>query len=126
MICRSLGYQGAWSASANAQYGLGNGLIWLDEVHCNGTEQFVQNCSHSPIGHHNCKHSEDAGVSCIGEWGVCPHTHTKNTHLLLLLHSPQALKGCRARSRPKPLGPCYKASPFGGGLARPTLDGIGQ
>ena len=82
MICRSLGYQGAWSASANAQYGLGSGLIWLDEVQCNGSEQFVQDCSHLPIGQHNCRHSEDAGVSCIGEWGVCLYTH---------MHTPSSI-----------------------------------
>lgn len=66
VICRSLGYEGAWSHSGNAEYGQGNGLIWLDEVRCNGTEQFVQDCEHQPFGTHDCRHAEDAGVSCIG------------------------------------------------------------
>lgn len=66
VICRSLGYEGAWSHSAQAQYGQGTGLIWLDNVKCNGTEQFIQDCTHLPFGKHNCEHREDAGVSCIG------------------------------------------------------------
>ena len=66
VICRSLGYEGAWSHSTQAHYGQGTGLIWLDDVKCNGTEQFIQDCAHLPFGSHNCEHREDAGVSCIG------------------------------------------------------------
>ena len=42
----------------------GTGSIWLDEVHCSGSEFQLANCRANPIGVHNCDHSEDAGVRC--------------------------------------------------------------
>ena len=42
----------------------GNGSIWLDEVRCSGSESWLANCPASPIGLHDCGHSEDAGVRC--------------------------------------------------------------
>ena len=48
--------------------GFSNGVydIWLDDVQCIGTETSLFNCTHSPVGIHNCVHSEDAGVQCLG------------------------------------------------------------
>ena len=42
----------------------GVGQIWLDNVQCRGTETNLFSCTHSPVGTHNCVHSEDAGVRC--------------------------------------------------------------
>ena len=36
----------------------------MDDVACDGTEQFLTNCTHT--SNHNCGHSEDAGVTCSG------------------------------------------------------------
>ena len=48
--------------------GFGNGApnqrIWLDNVQCDGTEQRLDACIANPIGQHNCRHVEDAGVVC--------------------------------------------------------------
>ena len=79
MVCRSLGFPGAWDYSTSAAFGGGEGLIWLDEVNCNGTEPYIQACEHSSFGIHNCAHREDARVSCIGNnlntltvaWSTC-------------------------------------------------------
>jgi hypothetical protein len=65
VACRSLGFRGAWSAGTNAVFGQGSGVIWLDDMACNGTEQFLQDCDGSAFSQHNCRHYEDAGVSCI-------------------------------------------------------------
>ena len=51
-------------ALKNAQFGLGTGHIWLDEVHCDGSEYFIQQCNHDAFGVNNCVHSEDASVIC--------------------------------------------------------------
>ena len=44
----------------------GVGQIWLDDVHCRGTETRLVDCTHSAFGQHNCNHLEDAGVLCAG------------------------------------------------------------
>ncbi|XP_063960869.1 deleted in malignant brain tumors 1 protein-like isoform X4 [Lytechinus pictus] len=65
VICRMLGFEGALSAPGSAEFGLGSGPIQLDDVGCSGDEETILDCSHRPIGQHNCAHSEDAGVVCI-------------------------------------------------------------
>ena len=42
----------------------GTGSIWLDDVFCSGSESRLADCSANPIGVHNCRHSQDAGVRC--------------------------------------------------------------
>ena len=44
----------------------GNGVIWLDNVQCRGTETRLFDCPANPVGQHNCAHIEDAGVRCVG------------------------------------------------------------
>ena len=51
-------------AIVRAFFGAGTGRIWLDNVNCAGTEPRLANCPSSPLGMHNCAHSEDAGVRC--------------------------------------------------------------
>ena len=42
----------------------GVGQIWLDNVHCHGTETRLINCP-AALGIHDCGHNEDAGVKCL-------------------------------------------------------------
>jgi len=46
-------------------YDAGTGLIGFDDVHCNGTEKSILECSHSVWGVHNCGHSRDVCISCF-------------------------------------------------------------
>ncbi|XP_019855586.1 PREDICTED: deleted in malignant brain tumors 1 protein-like, partial [Amphimedon queenslandica] len=64
VVCRQLGLGTSGTARSSAYFGQGNGSILLDDVACDGTEQFLTNCTHT--SNHNCGHSEDAGVTCPG------------------------------------------------------------
>ena len=66
VVCRSLGFPGVWSFDTS--YGRGDGLIWLDDVNCSGSEPFLDLCGHAPVSEHNCAHHEDVGVSCMGTY----------------------------------------------------------
>lgn len=43
----------------------GVGVIWMDNVQCHGTEMRLIDCPRTPLGSHNCIHTEDVGVRCL-------------------------------------------------------------
>ena len=45
-------------------FGGGMGPILLDDVQCTGSENSLSDCT--AITDHDCEHSEDAGVRCLG------------------------------------------------------------
>ena len=54
------------TAYSQAHFGAGSGDIFLDDVECTGSESVLLDCTSDPIGTHNCRHHEDAGVACVG------------------------------------------------------------
>lgn len=68
VICRQLGFRGACQAYTCGRRCGGSGKpIWLNNLHCRGTESAVNQCPISAFGRHNCGHNEDMGVCCKGE-----------------------------------------------------------
>jgi len=64
VVCRELSFGEAVDVKHSAYYGQGNGPIWLDGLHCDGTELTIGDCPHWGWGKHFCYHNEDAGVKC--------------------------------------------------------------
>ena len=64
VVCRMLGFTDASHAWNESHFGKGHGRIWLDEVFCTGNEGSIYECSHSGWSVHNCRHTEDVGVTC--------------------------------------------------------------
>lgn len=51
-------------AHSRAHFGQGVGPVVYDNLGCMGTEADLSECRHTPFGHSDCKHDEDAGVTC--------------------------------------------------------------
>ncbi|KAM6293657.1 antigen WC1.1-like [Porphyrio hochstetteri] len=66
VVCRQLGCGPAVSALHEAAFGEGTGPIWLEKVHCKGTELSFWDCPVNPLFSKNCDHKKDAAVNCSG------------------------------------------------------------
>lgn len=65
VVCRMLGRSTTNArAYGRAHFGHGGGPILLDDLSCTGYESNLLDCNHRYIGHNDCSHNEDAGVSC--------------------------------------------------------------
>lgn len=67
VVCKQLGCGSVVSAVQNERFVLGSGPIWMDEVHCRGTESALSDCTQTEWCEQYCTHSDDAGVTCTGE-----------------------------------------------------------
>uniref|UniRef100_A0A673B5P1 SRCR domain-containing protein n=1 Tax=Sphaeramia orbicularis TaxID=375764 RepID=A0A673B5P1_9TELE len=67
VVCRQLGCGHAIHAHSGSHFGRGSGPIWRMMVMCGGEEPVLTHCRHNGFGKSNCKHDEDAGVTCFGE-----------------------------------------------------------
>ncbi|XP_041372561.1 deleted in malignant brain tumors 1 protein-like [Gigantopelta aegis] len=65
VVCDMMGFNryGA-RAVRDADFGNGSGPIYFDDLACRGNESSITGCLGKPVGDHNCKHSQDAGVIC--------------------------------------------------------------
>ena len=67
-----------------AQFGEGIGPIVLDDVQCNPSiHRRLLDCPHPGLRQHNCRHSEDAGVSC----SPCMIIKILATHFMIVFQS---------------------------------------
>ncbi|KAL4640368.1 neurotrypsin-like [Arapaima gigas] len=89
VVCRQLGYMGLAKARTMAYFGEGVGPIHVDNVKCTGSERSLVDCIKQPVGTHNCRHSEDAGVIC--DYGQHSDTNVSAASIcgLRLVHARQ-------------------------------------
>ena len=66
VVCRAMDCGSPLMVPSSAHFGMGDGNIWLDDVHCSGNETSLIHCLHPMFGENNCGHGEDAGVVCSG------------------------------------------------------------
>ena len=89
VVCRMLGYLGAWTADCCTDYRAGSGPVWLSELSCTGREKSLSECGHSGWGVNNCDHTKDAEVICHSPITEKPLQHSTviSTPTLTLLTS---------------------------------------
>ncbi|XP_041453649.1 deleted in malignant brain tumors 1 protein-like [Lytechinus variegatus] len=77
VVCNSLGFDDVdkWKMSAEPT----EGPIWLDNVHCDGTESSLVYCTHAGWGVHRCDHTQDVAISCYN------YSHFKTGHIVGIL-----------------------------------------
>ena len=50
VVCKQLGCGSVISAARSKRFVLGSGPIWMDEVHCRGTESALSDCTQTEDG----------------------------------------------------------------------------
>ena len=68
VVCRMLGFEGAWSTECCGYYGYDfSKPILMDNLQCTGNESSLAECAHSGWGGLDdvCSHYNDIGVFCI-------------------------------------------------------------
>ena len=70
VVCKQLGCGAALDAPQGAHFGPAVGPIWLEYIHCSGTESALMECSHSAVKDYRpegLSHDQDAGAVCSGK-----------------------------------------------------------
>ena len=68
VVCRQLGFPiiGAVASRDISMFEIPPGPVFLDQLHCRGTETSLVECSQSVHGLSECDSTDIAGVQCIG------------------------------------------------------------
>ena len=70
VVCRQLGCGAAVDAPQGAYFGPAVGPIWLEYIHCSGTESAITECAYPTVKDYRPEgfsHDQDAGTVCSGK-----------------------------------------------------------
>ena len=92
VVCRMLGYPGAWTAGCCTEYPGGTGPVWLNDLSCTGHEKSLTECGHSGWGINKCNHEKDAEVVCY-----TPPTEkqSQNSSVITMIQASPSRQGSR-------------------------------
>ena len=85
VACRQLGYTAALRTSSGEEFGGVPSAMWMSYVTCNGSEEKLQDCTHSGLDDFSkgCTHPIGVGVVC---GGVSSHKYTYPTHMHVFVY----------------------------------------
>lgn len=85
VACRQLGYTAALRTSSGEEFGGVPSAMWMSYVSCNGSEEKLQDCTHSGLDDFSkrCTHPIGVGVVC---GGVSSHEYTYPMHTYACIH----------------------------------------
>ncbi|KAI5085890.1 scavenger receptor cysteine-rich type 1 protein M130-like, partial [Silurus meridionalis] len=64
VVCRELHCGEAVNVRYDAHFRRGSGPIWMNKVHCKGSESMLKKCRSAEWGKNSCSHASDVGVTC--------------------------------------------------------------
>lgn len=102
VVCRMLGYSGAWSATCCSEYQGGTGPVWLSGLNCNGREESLSECSHRGWGVTNCDHTKDAEIICHSPPTDKPLPHYSKETMAVVVTSTSSLSSAVTAAVLKP------------------------
>ncbi|XP_064388301.1 deleted in malignant brain tumors 1 protein-like isoform X2 [Halichondria panicea] len=71
--CKQLGLLGNlyYGNVGDLHFGQGSDPIWIDNINCSSEpSQTIAECASGPFGVHDCSHSDDVALVCLGEGSV--------------------------------------------------------
>uniref|UniRef100_A0A8C3FRE4 Soluble scavenger receptor cysteine-rich domain-containing protein SSC5D n=1 Tax=Chrysemys picta bellii TaxID=8478 RepID=A0A8C3FRE4_CHRPI len=99
VLCHQLNCGYAESIRGGAHFGEGNGTIWSEAFHCEGTETCLWDCSHMALGNPACSPRDTATVICSGKFliltsGIALHCIHSGTGVGTSTHSRHISQCC--------------------------------
>ncbi|XP_051543867.1 scavenger receptor cysteine-rich type 1 protein M130-like [Myxocyprinus asiaticus] len=64
VVCKEMGCGDVIEAKSGDYYRVGSGLVWMNDVKCDGSESTLMSCTSAGWIKHSCTHNQDVGVSC--------------------------------------------------------------